>query len=206
MTNEQLAVLRSLAASAATKPTPKFLLSRQLASDGVSAAYTSNSLLANSSGGYRPSSAASTSLQQQHLPPHHAQKNRGQDPFAASTPPSKTKSADPATCAAQQRAASGIKTVGGFKSSTVQLEVELVERLNEIERSKVWKLWLLGLLSTPCADLAFFDSSTRKRRVDSGRVRERSMLLSIETRCVELNSTYVATYCILETDFGSFFS
>ncbi|GAB9464865.1 hypothetical protein Gpo141_00002289 [Globisporangium polare] len=132
MTHEQLAVLRSLAASVAAKPTQKSLRSRQLASDGVSTAYSSNNAVVSGSGGiYRPSSAA-TSLQQQ-LPPHYPQKNRSQDPFTASTPPSKTRNPDSVMCAGQQRS----KTVGGFKSSTVQLEVELVERLNEIERSKL---------------------------------------------------------------------
>lgn len=129
MTREQLTVLRSLTATAA-KPTAKPLFSRQLASDGALAGSSTN-LMANNSGGYRPTSAITSSQQQ--LPPHHPQKNRSQDPFAASTPPSKSKNSDPATSASQQRS----KTLGGFKSTTVQLEVELVERLNEIERSKV---------------------------------------------------------------------
>lgn len=121
MTNEQLAALRNLAASAA-KPTPKSSLGRQLASNGASSAYMES--------GGRPSSAATSGL------PVHPQKSRSQD-FSSGTPLRSKNHPLPSSEAtgSQQRTTS--KTVGGFKSCTVQLEVELAERLNEIERSKV---------------------------------------------------------------------
>lgn len=139
MTHDQLALLRSLAASTATKPTPKTLLSRQLSSsEPVSAAV----YMAGASS--RPSSAASTSLSHhQHHRDHHYQshKSRNQDSFASTSTPSRSKSiyASSASDAAgpSQRTHGTTRVVGGYKSNTVQLEVELAERLNEIERSKV---------------------------------------------------------------------
>lgn len=182
MTHKQLAVLRSLTATAAAKSTAKSLFSRQLASNGPLAGSSTN-LMANNSGGYRPTGATISSQQQ--LPPHHPQRNRNQDPFAASTPSSKSKNSDPATSISQQRS----KTLGGFKSSTVQLEVELVERLNEIERSKVRIVTStvdsLSLVLTS----VFFDSSTRRRRVDFGHARKHSTLSSSKMRCAVLNNS-----------------
>ncbi|KAF1322369.1 hypothetical protein FI667_g11330, partial [Globisporangium splendens] len=120
MSQEQLAALRQLAASAA-KPTSKLLLNRQLASHGAS-----SSLVMPEHGGGRPPSGL----------PTHPQKTRGHQDFSSSNTPVRSKShaLGSFTLSTQQRAPT--KTVGGFKSCTVQLEVELAERLNEIERSK----------------------------------------------------------------------
>lgn len=150
MTHDQLAILRSIASSAAAKPTSKRLLSRQLSSDTMT---TSTHSMTTAS---RPSSATGSQL------PPHPHKSRDQDTFASSsTTPTRAKTLKQAmldTTAKhpqQQRA----RIVGGFKSGAVQLEVELVERLNEIDRSKVClfdcELSLRGSSVVPSDDLCF---------------------------------------------------
>lgn len=143
MTHDQLALLRSIAAA---KPTPKALLSRQLAS---SSAMTTAYSAADS----RLSSAAGVSL-----PPKH----RHSDTFASSTPTrASSLQVTPTEAGGGQRSQQRAKILGGFKSGSAQLEVELVERLNEIDRSKVRlvKGWSLsqsthGLFGAVCCSEA----------------------------------------------------